>query len=241
LHHAVHTGRPADSDFEIAVMKLLAEHGYECEPQLGVTGYYLDLAVRDPGQPGRFLMGIECDGTTYHSAKSVRDRDRLRQQVLEGLGWKISRIWSTDWFKNSDACLRPILSELESLRSPIQENLLEEEAIKQEEVVFSESRAAYLEEVETQPGEAQESIDAGALLKEKLLEFHRNVIEKESPDTEPDRRLLRPVMLESLLNHLPCSKAEFLEYIPGHLRFGTAASEGKYIVKVCEIIADYGW
>jgi very-short-patch-repair endonuclease len=56
--------------------------------------------VIDPDQPGRYLLGIECDGATYHSALSARDRDRLRQQILEGLGWKIHRIWSTDWFHN---------------------------------------------------------------------------------------------------------------------------------------------
>src|SRR5206468_3511756 len=58
------------------------------------------LAVRDPSSPGRFLLGVECDGATYHSSKSARDRDILRQQVLEGLGWTICRIWSTDWFRD---------------------------------------------------------------------------------------------------------------------------------------------
>jgi very-short-patch-repair endonuclease len=62
-------------------------------------------------------MGIECDGATYHSAKSARDRDRLRQEVLENLGWEIRRIWSTDWFRNADSQLRPLLLELEQMRS----------------------------------------------------------------------------------------------------------------------------
>jgi very-short-patch-repair endonuclease len=64
-------------------------------------------------------MGIECDGATYHSAKSTRDRDRLRQEILEGLGWRIRRIrriWSTDWFKHPKVQLEPILRELEELR-----------------------------------------------------------------------------------------------------------------------------
>ncbi|MDE1464900.1 DUF4011 domain-containing anti-phage protein Hhe [Spartinivicinus poritis] len=125
LHQSQYTGKSADSDFEIAVMQALASHGYQCEPQLGVAGYYLDLAVYDPGQPGRFLMAIECDGATYHSAKSARDRDCLRQEILEGLGWKIRRIWSTDWFKNPAAQLQPIIQELERLKTttsnPVQE------------------------------------------------------------------------------------------------------------------------
>ena len=79
LHNTKATGKAPDSDFELSVIRILEKHGYECEPQLGVAGFFLDIAVRDPGKSGRFLMGIECDGATYHSAKSARDRDHLRQ------------------------------------------------------------------------------------------------------------------------------------------------------------------
>ena len=65
-----------------------------------MKGYFIDLGVKHPDYPYGFLMGIECDGAMYHSSKSARDRDRIRQDVLEGLGWKIYRIWSTDWFHN---------------------------------------------------------------------------------------------------------------------------------------------
>lgn len=117
LKNTVVTGKPPDSAFEIAVIRKLAAAGYESEPQVGVAGFFIDLAVRNPDKPGEFLMGIECDGANYHSAKSARDRDRLRQEVLEGLGWKIRRIWSTDWFRNSDAQLQPIVAELERMRT----------------------------------------------------------------------------------------------------------------------------
>ena len=100
LHQTVGgTGREPDSDFEIAVMEALSNEGFDCVPQVGVAGFFIDIAVLDPGKPGRYLMGIECDGATYHSAKSTRDRDRLRQTILERLGWNIRRIWSVDWFK----------------------------------------------------------------------------------------------------------------------------------------------
>lgn len=94
------TGRPADSPFEEEVRLALEAKGYRMAAQVGQAGFFIDLAVIDPAQPGRYLLGIECDGATYHSALSARDRDRLRQQVLEGLGWKIYRVWSTDWFHN---------------------------------------------------------------------------------------------------------------------------------------------
>ncbi|MDB5081434.1 MAG: hypothetical protein JWP00_3358 [Chloroflexi bacterium] len=94
------TGRPSDSPFEDEVRLALEARGHRVAAQVGQAGFFIDLAVIDPEQPGRYLLGIECDGATYHSALSARDRDRLRQQVLEGLGWKIHRVWSTDWFSN---------------------------------------------------------------------------------------------------------------------------------------------
>jgi very-short-patch-repair endonuclease/DNA polymerase III delta prime subunit len=95
------TGREPDSDFEIEVARSLRSQGYEVHAQVGVAGYFLDLAVVDPTHPGRYILAVECDGATYHSAKSARDRDRLRQGVLEQLKWTVHRIWSTDWFRDS--------------------------------------------------------------------------------------------------------------------------------------------
>ena len=92
------SGRGADSPFEEAVADELRARGHRVDHQVGSAGFFIDLAVVDPRRPGRYLLGIECDGATYHSARSARDRDRLRQQVLEDLGWTIHRIWSTDWF-----------------------------------------------------------------------------------------------------------------------------------------------
>ncbi|EQD79773.1 superfamily I DNA/RNA helicase, partial [mine drainage metagenome] len=94
--------RDPDSDFEVSVANVVTSLGYAVKPQLGVAGFFLDMAVRNPDRPGEYLAGIECDGATYHSGFSVRDRDRIRQEILESLGWKgrIYRIWSTDWFYN---------------------------------------------------------------------------------------------------------------------------------------------
>ena len=99
---AIPTGGEADSPFEEEVAAALRGLDYQVDHQIGSAGYFIDLGVKDPERPGRYLLGIECDGATYHSAQSARDRDRLRQQVLEGLGWRIHRIWSTDWFRTPD-------------------------------------------------------------------------------------------------------------------------------------------
>jgi len=108
------TGRDFDSDFERQVAREVQALGYEVEAQVGVAGFFIDLAVRDPVQPGRYLLGIECDGAAYHSSRSARDRDRLRQQVLESRGWTIHRVWSTDWFQRPTEQVRKIKAALEA-------------------------------------------------------------------------------------------------------------------------------
>lgn len=90
----------AESPFEEAVLSVLRSWGYDAVPQVGVSGYRVDIGVRHPTRPGRFAIGIECDGAMYHSSKVARDRDRLRQEVLERLGWRIHRIWGTSWYRD---------------------------------------------------------------------------------------------------------------------------------------------
>ncbi len=224
------TGRAPDSDFEIAVMAALRNKGFECVPQVGVAGFYIDVAVVDPGNPGRYLMGIECDGATYHSAKSTRDRDRLRQTILERLGWRIRRIWSTDWFRNPHAELQSIIQELNALKTERLEGFaqtIESEAEEIEKIV---------DEVIQQEAGIQEFISEEKELREKLAEFDREVIRRAIPDTPDNQRLLRPAMLEALLEYEPTSKSEFLELIPGYLRQSTAANEGQFIEQVLELI-----
>ena len=91
---------PAESPFEEAVADALGAKGWEVRTQIGVSGFRVDLSVVHPDHAGSYLAGIECDGATYHSSRNARDRDKIRQSVLEGLGWTILRVWSTDWFRN---------------------------------------------------------------------------------------------------------------------------------------------
>lgn len=100
LHSIEATGEDTDSPFEDAVYNFLRDYGYEVHKQIGCAGYKVDLAIVDSESPGCYLLGIECDGAKYHSSPVARERDRLRQQILENLGWKIYRVWSTDWYRN---------------------------------------------------------------------------------------------------------------------------------------------
>ncbi|MCX7427798.1 MAG: AAA domain-containing protein [Planctomycetia bacterium] len=105
-----------DSEFEKAVGRAIEQQGYEVHSQVGVAGFFIDLAVVDPEKPGRYLLGIECDGASYHSSLSARDRDRLRQEVLEKQGWIIHRIWSTDWFNQPENQLRGAMNAIQSAK-----------------------------------------------------------------------------------------------------------------------------
>ncbi len=99
LEEVHETGKDTDSPFEDEVISAIKQLGYDVEPQVGTAGFFIDIAVRDPSKLGRYILAVECDGASYHSSASARDRDRLRQDVLEGLGWRFHRIWSTDWFR----------------------------------------------------------------------------------------------------------------------------------------------
>ncbi len=92
---------PAESPFEEAVAKALDGRGWEVRTQIGVSGFRIDLGIVHPGRAGAYLAGIECDGYTYHRSATARDRDRIRQNILTNLGWRILRVWSTDWFRNA--------------------------------------------------------------------------------------------------------------------------------------------
>ncbi len=222
------TGRAPDSDFEIAVMDWLRNEGFECVPQVGVTGFFIDIAVIDPGNPGHYLMGIECDGATYHSAKSTRDRDRLRQAILERLGWQIRRIWSTDWFKNPESELKPIIRELHKLKT---ERVVEAPSISE-----SVEIEQIIEEAEKSESSIDNYVSNEINLKDKLLAFDREIMRKELPEIPENKRLLRPAMLDALLEHLPTDRSEFLEVIPLYLRESTATGQGKYLDNILEVI-----
>lgn len=92
-----------DSPFEEIVAGALSKRGWTVHAQVGVSAFRIDLGVVDPDLPGAYLAGVECDGASYHRAATARDRDKLREQVLRGLGWEIVRTWSTDWWHDSES------------------------------------------------------------------------------------------------------------------------------------------
>lgn len=105
-----------DSPFEREVAEELTRRGLTVHRQVGCGGYRIDLAITE-GTSARYLLGVECDGATYHSAATARDRDRLRQAVLEGLGWRLVRVWSTDWVRDRNTQVHRVLAALERAKT----------------------------------------------------------------------------------------------------------------------------
>jgi very-short-patch-repair endonuclease len=106
-----------ESEFEECVRRFLSENGYSVNPQVGCAGFRVDLGIVDAESPGRYLAGVECDGWKYHSSPVARDRDRLRQQMLEQLGWTIVRVWSTDWYQSRRDCEKRLLDRLAAIKA----------------------------------------------------------------------------------------------------------------------------
>lgn len=107
------TGLDPESPFEESVLSVIRGWGYTVEPQVGAAGYRVDLGVRHPEIPSMFVLGVECDGYQYHSAPAARDRDRLRDQILTGLGWRMHRIWSTAWSRDRESEERRLRAAIE--------------------------------------------------------------------------------------------------------------------------------
>lgn len=200
LEVACETGKAADSPFELEVIEALRDRNYVVEPQVGTAGYFIDIAVKDPEYLGRYVLAIECDGAAYHSARSARDRDRLCQGVLEGLGWNFHGIWSTDWFRNPQQEIARVVAAIEAARARIAEgrHALPQVASEPKHEIFRDVPA-----VEAMPSASRQYVKArlapvaslNELHQEKperLMQMIRTVVEVEAPvhTTEVTRRLM---------------------------------------------------
>jgi very-short-patch-repair endonuclease len=248
----------SDSDFEVEVAERLRAKDYIVDYQVGVSGYRIDLGVRHPDHPERYLAGIECDGATYHSSKSARDRDRLREEVLADKGWDILRVWSTDWFDNPSLQTARLVERLEALRRQPASSVDEfafrfetQRAIRDEgqETDRSSADATY-------PPSAAVSDDGSAVTSEEpsplvgapsfceqdcfvaLNHFRSHVIATEITDWDPNRSILRDAMIETFVRQRFADPEEWFEKVPGYLRQGTnPAEKNRYLERICEIVS----
>ena len=121
-----------ESPLEAAVARELRRKGWRVDPQVGVSAYRIDLGIVHPDASGRYLAGVECDGAMYHGSAVARERDKIRQQVLEGLGWKLFRIWSTDWWTDRERALDALHEKLRGHLEADRRDRIEREGIEAE-------------------------------------------------------------------------------------------------------------
>nr|WP_287410685.1 DUF4011 domain-containing protein [Pseudodesulfovibrio sp.] len=222
---AVNPERGPDSSFEIAVVHALNQRGYKTAYQVGVAGFFIDIGVYHPDHEGEFLLGIECDGATYHSAKSVRDRDILRQSILESKGWNIHRIWSTDWFKGRDNEIVRVLQVLDKLVAAT--SVREKPATTKEDL-----KTDYKPEFVLESASHKEEIDE---LREALLEFRREKIEPRYSDL--NITILSDEWIERFITSKPTTPGEFFIF-PLELR-DTIKGGTQYLGDILELIEDF--
>ncbi|MBA4502121.1 DUF4011 domain-containing protein [Marinobacterium marinum] len=177
-----------DSPFEQAVAMTLRDKGWKVQTQIGVSKFRVDLGIVHPDKPGEYLAGVECDGATYHGSPSARDRDRVRQVILENLGWRILRLWSTDYFQEPEYAMKRLHECLE--------NLLAED--RQAAECAASAEAEMLESTETETAEYEpQLVDvpqkvAGRMEVRQRQETSELGIQPDVNEAVPDRTGLPP-------------------------------------------------
>lgn len=161
--------------FEDAIASFLAENGYTVDKQIGCAGFRVDLAIVDDENPGKYILGITTDGKMYASSKVAGDRDRLREQVLKGLGWKLYHLWSTDWYRNRDLGRKRLL---EAVEVAIRKTREEEKRKSEEAKKLAEKRKK----------EAEKLAEELRIAKQKELEEQKEN-EKSTPDIGEDENI----------------------------------------------------
>lgn len=222
------TNKGFDSEFEESVYNILNDCGFKAIPQVGVAGYFIDLAVTSTKNPNDFVLAIECDGATYHSSKSARDRDRLKQDVLEKLGWDVYRIWSVDWFKNRENEVSKLILAVKKAQANYQGKA---ESISVQEIEIKEVtkiEANIIDEIKKEKEQHhhnEETLSKSNYsqlflpdeeIKEMLIKFREEVI---SQDFVIDRRcILSDMMIELFVKHKPLNMDDFRNKIPKRYR-----------------------
>lgn len=257
-------GQNFDSDFEAEVAERLSTKGYEVETQVGVSGYRIDIGVRHPDHPHRFLAGIECDGARYHSSKSARDRDRLREEILRGLGWEIIRVWSTDWFQEPARETEKVVKKLQELRlrahggddlSPLAEILTSDGKVpgRPESVPEEPDKNISNSDAGSSGGSADQSAfqplgfpkptplatssRGERSIFDQLVDFREAVIRQNMPSWEPHRSILRDAMIETFISQNLTDPDDWFLRVPMYLRQGTNPLEkNKYLEQICELV-----
>ena len=193
-----------DSDFEMSVAEGLRRLGWTVRTQIGVSKFRIDLGVIHPDAPGKFLAGVECDGATYHSSPSARDRDRVRHIILERLGWQLLRIWSTDWFIDPEARLQKLNDDLTALLEEDRRILAEQEnnLVEQEQADVLPEVSVWAEDLSDKDAADDLVLPVNPTLSEQVSNPVLGLSDHQQHSSAPAAQELQP-MLDITAEHAP--------------------------------------
>jgi very-short-patch-repair endonuclease len=246
----------SESDFEEAVAMRLESRGYTIDRQVGVSGFRIDLGVKHPDNPAIYLAGVECDGRSFHSSKSARDRDRLREDVLRSQGWELVRVWSTDWFQNPVEETQRLVKKLNAILAaqggearPVYRVEWTEpdnvEPVRSEAIVPADTGHLLVQRfpqgnLDLAPS-AISRTRSGAFgpedVRAALLEMRHTRVDVEFPGAEPQRSILRDQMIKAMIDGRLDDPEQFREVVPQYLRTGTDPRQLRYLEDICDLIA----
>lgn len=218
-----------DSDFEADVCEFLRQHGFSVDTQVGCANFKIDLGLRRE-KSSDYVLAIECDGATYHSSKNARDRDRLRQEILEDMGWKFYRIWSTDWFRN-DAVEKERL--LKAVRKAIAEGGTESGGSVKVEQTVNPQRSVFEKPKKREPLQFPRyyEVSPGIIKGDSFLGMVLFVLKTEAPMAEELLiKRLAPVIWNAYGKKVNASWI-FYDYIDGYSKYGIAKKDDFYYLK----------
>jgi very-short-patch-repair endonuclease len=244
------TASGPESDFEAEVADRLRAKNYVIDYQVGVSSYRIDLGVRHPEFPERYLVGIECDGASYHSSKSARDRDRIREEVLQSKGWNLIRVWSTDWFENAGVQTDRLVQRIEEFRKKPPFNKMEypslvtahpasqDTSATDEAAAPADMRAAEASESQNEPSSPSTTeMSPEEQCFHDLNTLRDTVIRVEIDNWQPHRSILRDTMIEAFVRQKVVDPGEWFAKIPSYLRQGTSPIEKRYLGQICDIVS----
>ena len=229
----------SDSPFEDKVCQRLEDRNYTVDKQVGQSGYRIDLAIKDPADQSRYVLAVECDGATYHSAKSVIERDVMRQRFLEGKGWTVHRIWSRDWWKDPDGEIDRIEEKINSLSKPdakINQNAALHEASNTEISINGNDTGEMLDSKTYSPP------DTDKLPESTIDDFipNTNAIDEQ---TKKAIQILKTgtkgIYFEDLTKQLGISSEEMVALVPKLIKMGVRKKEIKHENSVLAVLFEY--
>lgn len=222
-------GEPAN-DFEVTVGKAINDLGYQTVYQVGVAGFFIDIGVIHPDRPSEYLVGIECDGAAYHSSRIARDRDRLRQEILQSKGWRIHRIWSTNWFHAR-------VQEIDRLKRVLVEQLNDDRKREKAVATRPKKETPVVDTFAAPKDDGKVLVQEEETLRESLNRYWESNIAPEFPDR--NRSILSNEIINRIVALKPETKQEWQHIIPLEMRQRIEARQGQFLEDILEIVLEH--